>query len=150
MALSSQQYFIREKLPSAESLNYPVPGNSFVNGSNLSSFFFSSKWYHRISLTLSCPMNLKLYPLDRQMCSLLMISCKYYMLNKITCFLSCTFNAFPTISLDGWTTEDLVFQWRKGDPVQVAKNMHLPRFMLERYEADYCHSVTNTGKLQVL
>lgn len=47
---------------------------------------------------------------------------------------------------DGWTTEDLVFQWRKGDPVQVAKNMHLPRFMLERYEADYCHSVTNTGK----
>lgn len=23
--------------------------------------------------------------------------------------------------------------------------MHLPRFMLERYEADYCHSVTNTG-----
>lgn len=95
-------------------------------------------------------MNLKLYPLDRQMCSLLMISCKYYMLKKITCFLSCTFNAFPTISLDGWTTEDLVFQWRKGDPVQVAKNMHLPRFMLERYEADYCHSVTNTGKLQVL
>ena len=72
------------------------------------------------------------------------------MLNKITCFLSCTFNALPTISLDGWTTEDLVFQWRKGDPVQVAKNMHLPRFMLERYEADYCHSVTNTGKLQVL
>lgn len=31
---------------------------------------------HRISLTLSCPMNLKLYPLDKQMCSLLMISCK--------------------------------------------------------------------------
>ena len=43
MALSSQQYFIREKLPSAESLNYPVPGNSFVNGSNLSSFFFLFK-----------------------------------------------------------------------------------------------------------
>ncbi|XP_046452192.1 glutamate-gated chloride channel-like isoform X1 [Daphnia pulex] len=79
----------------------------------------------RISLTLSCPMNLKLYPLDRQMCSLLMISY-------------------------GWTTEDLVFQWRKGDPVQVAKNMHLPRFMLERYEADYCHSVTNTGAYSCL
>lgn len=79
----------------------------------------------RISLTLSCPMNLKLYPLDRQMCSLLMISY-------------------------GWTTEDLVFQWRKGDPVQVASNMHLPRFMLERYEADYCHSVTNTGAYSCL
>lgn len=51
-------------------------------------------------------------------------------------------NAFD---IDGWTTEDLVFQWRKGDPVQVAKNMHLPRFTLESYEADLCNSVTNTG-----
>lgn len=31
----------------------------------------------RISLTLACPMNLKLYPLDRQVCSLRMASCKY-------------------------------------------------------------------------
>lgn len=31
----------------------------------------------RISLTLACPMNLKLYPLDRQTCSLRMASCKY-------------------------------------------------------------------------
>ncbi|KAH1022955.1 hypothetical protein HUJ04_012256 [Dendroctonus ponderosae] len=31
----------------------------------------------RISLTLSCPMNLKLYPLDRQICSLRMASCEY-------------------------------------------------------------------------
>ena len=35
-----------------------------------------------ISLTLSCPMNLKLYPLDRQMCSLLMISCKLHIFRK--------------------------------------------------------------------
>lgn len=31
----------------------------------------------RISLTLACPMNLKLYPLDRQICSLRMASCEY-------------------------------------------------------------------------
>ncbi|CAH2240174.1 jg10115 [Pararge aegeria aegeria] len=31
----------------------------------------------RISLTLSCPMNLKLYPLDKQTCSLRMASCEY-------------------------------------------------------------------------
>lgn len=30
----------------------------------------------RISLTLACPMNLKLYPLDRQICSLRMASCE--------------------------------------------------------------------------
>lgn len=43
----------------------------YVDGYSISSFLVN-----RISLTLSCPMNLKLYPLDRQMCSLLMISCK--------------------------------------------------------------------------
>ena len=30
----------------------------------------------RVSLTLSCPMNLKLYPLDRQMCPMQIASCK--------------------------------------------------------------------------
>ena len=46
---------------------------------------------------------------------------------------------------DGWTTDDLIFKWRQGDPVQVAKNMHLPRFILEKFEAEYCDSTTNTG-----
>ena len=30
----------------------------------------------RVSLTLSCPMNLKLYPLDRQTCPMQIASCK--------------------------------------------------------------------------
>ncbi|XP_021704266.1 glutamate-gated chloride channel isoform X2 [Aedes aegypti] len=75
----------------------------------------------RISLTLACPMNLKLYPLDRQVCSLRMASY-------------------------GWTTADLVFLWKEGDPVQVVKNLHLPRFTLEKFLTDYCNSKTNTGK----
>lgn len=41
----------------------------FPNGSVLYSI--------RISLTLACPMNLKLYPLDRQICSLRMASCEF-------------------------------------------------------------------------
>ncbi|XP_011498643.1 PREDICTED: glutamate-gated chloride channel isoform X3 [Ceratosolen solmsi marchali] len=79
----------------------------------------------RISLTLSCPMNLKLYPLDRQICSLRMASY-------------------------GWTTADLVFLWKEGDPVQVVKNLHLPRFTLEKYLTDYCNSKTNTGEYSCL
>ncbi|XP_015124731.1 glutamate-gated chloride channel [Diachasma alloeum] len=85
----------------------------FPNGSVLYSI--------RISLTLACPMNLKLYPLDRQICSLRMASY-------------------------GWTTDDLVFLWKEGDPVQVVKNLHLPRFTLEKFWTDYCNSKTNTGK----
>ncbi|XP_070157452.1 glycine receptor alpha 1 isoform X1 [Polyergus mexicanus] len=79
----------------------------------------------RISLTLSCPMNLKLYPLDRQVCSLRMASY-------------------------GWTTNDLVFLWKEGDPVQVVKNLHLPRFTLEKFLTDYCNSKTNTGEYSCL
>lgn len=51
-----------------------------------------------------------------------------------------------TIFSDGWTTDDLVFLWKEGDPVQVVKNLHLPRFTLEKYRTDYCNSKTNTGK----
>ncbi|XP_020710741.2 glutamate-gated chloride channel isoform X2 [Athalia rosae] len=79
----------------------------------------------RISLTLSCPMDLKLYPLDRQICSLRMASY-------------------------GWTTDDLVFLWKDGDPVQVVKNLHLPRFTLEKFLTDYCNSKTNTGEYSCL
>ncbi|XP_032785554.2 glutamate-gated chloride channel [Daphnia magna] len=79
----------------------------------------------RISLTLSCPMNLKLFPLDRQTCSLSMGSY-------------------------GWTTEDLVFLWRAGDPVQVTQNLQLPRFALEKFKTDSCNSKTNTGEYSCL
>lgn len=48
---------------------------------------------------------------------------------------------------DGWTTDDLVFLWKEGDPVQVVKNLHLPRFTLEKFLTDYCNSKTNTGEL---
>ncbi|XP_055850301.1 glutamate-gated chloride channel isoform X19 [Episyrphus balteatus] len=89
----------------------------FPNGSVLYSI--------RISLTLACPMNLKLYPLDRQVCSLRMASY-------------------------GWTTNDLVFLWKEGDPVQVVKNLHLPRFTLEKFLTDYCNSKTNTGEYSCL
>ncbi|ODM95389.1 Glutamate-gated chloride channel [Orchesella cincta] len=79
----------------------------------------------RISLTLSCPMILKLYPLDKQTCSLRMASY-------------------------GWTTEDLIFKWKKLDPVQVTSDLHLPRFALEQFTTDYCDSQTNTGTYSCL
>lgn len=50
--------------------------------------------------------------------------------------------------LDGWTTADLVFLWKEGDPVQVVKNLHLPRFTLEKFLTDYCNSKTNTGTVK--
>lgn len=46
---------------------------------------------------------------------------------------------------DGYTTEDLIFVWKKTDPVQVTKNLHLPRFKLERHLTKSCTASTNTG-----
>lgn len=48
---------------------------------------------------------------------------------------------------DGWTTDDLVFLWRRDDPVQITKNLMLPRFALERSATATCNSKTNTGTL---
>lgn len=88
-------------------------------------------------------MNLKLYPLDEQTCSLRMASCKFF-----SCWFCIAF--IITIYIDGWTTDDLVFLWKEGDPVQVVKNLHLPRFTLEKFLTDYCNSKTNTGEYSCL
>lgn len=113
----------------------------FPNGSVLYSI--------RISLTLACPMNLKLYPLDKQTCSLRMASCKFFdsILSFVFAMTIEMMHYFFCSHSDGWTTADLVFLWKEGDPVQVVKNLHLPRFTLEKFLTDYCNSKTNTGKL---
>ena len=79
----------------------------------------------RISLVLFCPMNLQYFPLDLQTCTIKMASY-------------------------GYTTEDLVFLWKEGDPVQVTKTLSLSRFTLLKYVTDYCTSRTNTGEYSCL
>lgn len=71
-----------------------------------------------------------------------MASCEY----SLSLIMPTYIHAF-SINSDGWTTDDLVFLWKEGDPVQVVKNLHLPRFTLEKFLTDYCNSKTNTGEL---
>ena len=93
----------------------------------------------RISLTLSCPMDLKLYPLDRQQCELRIASCELQLFReKITEIDNFSFE-------DGWTTADLVYIWKEIDPVQIVKDLNLPRFKLEQFQTTYCNTITNTG-----
>ncbi|XP_023319739.1 glutamate-gated chloride channel [Eurytemora carolleeae] len=79
----------------------------------------------RISLTLACPMDLRLYPLDKQVCVL-------------------------QIASYGWATDDLVYKWKDVDPVQIVPGLHLPRFTLEQYKSAYCNVITNTGEYSCL
>nr|XP_032800623.1 glycine receptor subunit beta-like [Petromyzon marinus] len=65
----------------------------------------------RLSITLSCPMDLTLFPMDTQMCKM-----------QLESF--------------GFTTEDLRFNWAPGDPVQMDE-MSLPQFDISNDDIRY-------------
>lgn len=80
----------------------------------------------RVSLTLSCPMTLELFPLDTQ-----------------TCYLR--------VASYGFTTDDLVYTWKVPDPVQFVSNLFLPGgFELHSYLDGSCNVKTATGEYSCL
>uniref|UniRef100_T1J034 Glutamate-gated chloride channel n=1 Tax=Strigamia maritima TaxID=126957 RepID=T1J034_STRMM len=81
----------------------------------------------RVSLSLSCPMNLKNFPLDRQICSIIFVS-----------------YAHPV--------DELVLLWREIDPVEITRSLtsSITEFHLIKYQTDYCKSRTKTGEYSCL
>ncbi|KAM8908024.1 glycine receptor, alpha 4a isoform 4-T4 [Spinachia spinachia] len=76
----------------------------------------------RLTLTLSCPMDLKNFPMDTQTCTM-----------QLESF--------------GYTMNDLIFEWLSENPVQVADDLTLPQFVLkEENDLGYCTKHYNTGK----
>ncbi|XP_072550342.1 glycine receptor, alpha 4b [Salminus brasiliensis] len=76
----------------------------------------------RLTLILSCPMDLKNFPMDIQTCTM-----------QLESF--------------GYTMNDLIFQWLDNGPVQVADDLMLPQFVLkEEKDLGYCTKHYNTGK----
>uniref|UniRef100_A0A8C4EVT5 Glycine receptor, alpha 4a n=1 Tax=Dicentrarchus labrax TaxID=13489 RepID=A0A8C4EVT5_DICLA len=76
----------------------------------------------RLTLTLSCPMDLKNFPMDIQTCTM-----------QLESF--------------GYTMNDLIFEWLSENPVQVADDLTLPQFVLkEEKDLGYCTKHYNTGK----
>ena len=51
---------------------------------------------------------------------------------------------------DGWTIDDLIYEWKSEEPVQIVDNLNLPRFKLEHYDTDSCNTQTNTGKVIII
>ena len=43
-----------------------------------------------------------------------------------------------------------MFRWKDTEPVQVATDLRLPRFHLEKLQTGSCNSVTNTGEYSCL
>uniref|UniRef100_A0A3B3D4L1 Glycine receptor, alpha 4b n=1 Tax=Oryzias melastigma TaxID=30732 RepID=A0A3B3D4L1_ORYME len=76
----------------------------------------------RLTLILSCPMDLKNFPMDSQMCTM-----------QLESF--------------GYTMNDLIFEWLDVGAVQVADDLMLPQFVLrEEKGLGYCTKHYNTGK----
>ncbi|XP_034454099.1 glycine receptor, alpha 4a isoform X1 [Hippoglossus hippoglossus] len=76
----------------------------------------------RLTLILSCPMDLKNFPMDIQTCTM-----------QLESF--------------GYTMNDLIFEWLSENPVQVAEDLTLPQFVLkEEKDLGYCTKYYNTGK----
>lgn len=79
----------------------------------------------RLTLTLACPMVLKSFPLDTQVCS---VQLESY----------------------GYSTEDVIFQWAPEGPVQIAEDTELPQFSLMDTRTSICTKVYSTGAFTCL
>uniref|UniRef100_A0A3Q3JG62 Glycine receptor, alpha 2 n=2 Tax=Monopterus albus TaxID=43700 RepID=A0A3Q3JG62_MONAL len=76
----------------------------------------------RLTLILSCPMDLKNFPMDVQTCTM-----------QLESF--------------GYTMNDLIFEWMETAAVQVSEGLTLPQFIMrEEKELGYCTKHYNTGK----
>ena len=47
---------------------------------------------------------------------------------------------------DGYSTEDVIFQWAPEDPVQIAEDTELPQFNLMDTKTSICTKVYSTGE----
>ncbi|XP_036401053.1 glycine receptor subunit alpha-2-like [Megalops cyprinoides] len=76
----------------------------------------------RLTLILSCPMDLKNFPMDAQTCTM-----------QLESF--------------GYTMNDLIFEWLDEGPVQVSEGLTLPQFIMrDEKDLGYCTKHYNTGK----
>lgn len=74
----------------------------------------------RVSTKLFCHMHHEEFPFDTQVCHIFLASYAY-------------------------TTDDIVYEWRKGDPVQLSKSLHTGSFRMAEFSTTQCTSKTRTG-----
>ena len=86
-------------------------------------------------------MELNKYPLDVQVCTMEVASCKsLYLIKAITFLLSlCVFFVVSK------TTRELLLEWNKRSPVDLSSDLKLPQFTVERVVTDKCEESSLIG-----
>uniref|UniRef100_A0AC35UEV4 Ig-like domain-containing protein n=1 Tax=Rhabditophanes sp. KR3021 TaxID=114890 RepID=A0AC35UEV4_9BILA len=81
----------------------------------------------RLTMVMSCPMQLAFYPMDEQICHLDLASYAY-------------------------TVEDITYFWKEENAIQLKDGLSnsLPQFVITNYSTSYCTSKTNTGEYSCL
>jgi len=78
----------------------------------------------RLSLSLTCPMDLTTFPFGEIECAL-------------------------TLSSFGHTRRDVVLRWEES-PIQLARNLELPNYIMTRFNASQYYSSSNTAEYSCL
>ncbi|XP_064637336.1 glycine receptor subunit alpha-2-like isoform X2 [Lineus longissimus] len=111
-------FFQNEKAASFHSLTIP---NRLMRIHSDGTVLYSQ----RISLRLTCPMNLQKFPLDKQVCAV-----------KLESY--------------GYTTDEMIFRWRNDTPLQMQTGMELPQFTLVDHKQSECKGEYITGNFTCL
>jgi len=79
----------------------------------------------RMTLKTVCPMYYHLFPFDSHTCKI-------------------------QIASYGYTSDDLQYEWKESDPIQIVRSLHLPEFGLQAINPSRCDVLTATGKYSCL
>lgn len=100
----------------------------------------------RLTVTSSCPMNLQYFPMDRQLCTIEIESCKFE--NVFHDFMQCN---LCVIFSDGYSTADIKYKWGidgKGS-VGISDVVELPQFKIKGFKEFSKTEVLSTGMLYI-
>lgn len=100
--------------------------------------------HYRLKMKFSCMMELNKYPLDVQVCTMEVASCK---------------NLLFSLRYDFWwwlffsvskTTRELILEWNQRSPVDLSSDLKMPQFTVESVVTDKCEESSLIGNYSCL
>ena len=104
----------------------------------------------RLTVTSSCPMNLQYFPMDRQLCTIEVESCKYYYYcYSLSLLLLLLLLLLFIIYIDGYSMADIMYKWGEKDPVGISDVVELPQFKIQGLRKLSKVETLSTGKIHL-